>query len=354
MSISSQRGRVAIGIQGVEATAGHGKGVPATAFTSYALVAHSINLMQAQETLPPEIGGTALARGSYKTGYLVAGQITVVVRMTDIGKLLYAATGAATVGAVSAATVYPHTFKMSSDNFFLPWLTIRRAVGGDSGSTPGTYKVDEFLDCKVISLRLSLPARGTLTAQIGFIGREATVEDDITIPSPSDASFGLGCTGACSISDLPTVTFMGAELTIVNQTTTPEQEQSIGTYTMDDVTVLSRAAQIRMMTRWNDRELHDLLAYGGGTTWDPAPMSKQLTVTAKSFDAIPGSTGDVPYELTFQTGATNTILNYQPLELQSGQVIMMGIDGNIIQPASGDAFTFTLKNARSTSYATTS
>jgi hypothetical protein len=351
MSISAQRGRLAIGVQGVEATPN--QGVAATSYTSYALLSHSINLVQAQETLPPEIGGTALARGAYKTGYLVAGTATVVVRMTDIGKLLYAATGSAAVTGPTATTMYTHTFKMSSDNFFLPWLTIRRSVGGDAG-TVSDYKVDQFLDCKVVSLRLSLPARGVLTAEIGFIGRESSVEDDIAIATPSDANFGLGCVGECSISDFPNVTFMSAELSLMNQTTMPDVEQSIGTYTMDDVTVLARAANVRMMTRWSDRELFDGLAYGGGTEWDPAPLSKQLTITSSSFEDIAGATAGNPYSFSFVTGATNTILNYQPLELQSGSVIMMGIDGTIIQPATGDAYTITLKNARSTSYATTS
>ncbi len=335
MSVSGRKGGVAIGIQTNKTTV-------ATVFTSFALVSSQIDTDENVQALPPELGGVALTRGMYKAGYVVAGTVKGVVRLTDVGILLYAMCGNAAVAAGSPVVgANTHTLKMAADQFSVPWLTIRRSVDG-------TAESDQYLGCKAVALRLMLPGQGILMFEMSFIGREATTVAS-TVAVPSDDNFGVSCLGSVLIpadgSDT-TKKFLAADIRMQNQVTTPETEQNIGSYIMDDIQVLGRKIGVNLTYKWDNRTFYKQLAGLGTGAWTSTLFQSSLLVSAASPNFVTGTT---PYSLEFVSASANSVLTHKPVGIEGSSIVVMGVTGEIVH-ATGDPFTVTLVNGRATAY----
>jgi len=138
--------------------------------------------MKNQAALPPEIGGRALPSGMFVAGAWGAGGISLIPRLDNrFGWLLLAAMGdVSTVsdttiahylagGSGADAGINTHIFRFySSDQFFIPYLTLRRLLPHPTS----TYELGEILqDARVAALTVTGAAAAPVTADLDVMAR---------------------------------------------------------------------------------------------------------------------------------------------------------------------------------------
>jgi hypothetical protein len=229
-------------------------------FSWYALTDVGMSPVKTQVPLPQEIGGRALTSGTYVTGTWAAGPITVIPRLDDrIGWLLLGALGDVSsvvdteidnlsiFGGVHGADagVNSHIFRFqSSDQHFIPWLTVRKRL---PHSTAASRLGETFQDCRIGALTGTIASGTPLTMDMDFVGRlkqsnyifdfnpswgDQTYDDYDNFAVPSCAGhFQVGGT-SFSVTNM---TF-----TVANNVLPPAQSVVIGTTHPVDFPVLSR------------------------------------------------------------------------------------------------------------------
>lgn len=345
MSRSGQYGYIAVGPQ-------VSKGVLPTTPTFYKYRATDIDFgaVQPGGLLPPEIAGIITPTGAYKMGAFGAGGFTFIPRLEDdLGWLLYALMG--TVSTSGSALDYDHTFKFATDPSSTPWLTLRKWVPAS------TAYGENVLDCKVGRLRLTIPQAGPVTARIDFVGRVPTfLEDPTWTVNTMDDGDTFAVAGASasyvklpdfSASALPAT---GCVFEMTNMMSTPQQEFVIGSQYPDDFIVISRAATIRWVYKWEDPDLCRLIMTGaatGQTAWTPAVYSTDFeaqVVTAA--DYLP-TTPVTPYGLKI-TAEKVTWEPNGPIRLVGNNILAQEFVGTALDPAAGEYATLVLNNSAAT------
>lgn len=324
----------------------------------YRFRAQNIGLapMQDQQTLPPETGGPIVPDYEYKQAQLLAGDTDFFPRTDfDFGLLMWAAMGE--VSSVLVTTgVYQHHFRFAADNFTLPWFAAREYIPAGSGDAYGQYGYD----CKVTNLALQIPAMGVIGSSVSILGRcfhtveDPTwayfneLEDPATIPvSGNQGEFKIGGTS---------YPILGAQIELANNTTGPREEIVIGSYYMDDIVPLYRAATIRLVYKYDTPVLFENLYKNGGSAWDPMPFVTNEGGGEYGFEAVLNSPAKIGATAHYYgLGVTFSKVSWRlgrPLQLQSGAIVTQEIIGTALRPDTGNQYAeLTLKNATS-SYGT--
>lgn len=266
MSLSALKGAVGVGFQSA-------KGVPAANIHYFPVLNAGITGEQMSQTVPPEVGGSYFSRGSYKAGLRSRGEVSLIPRPNSIGWLLKSLFKGELVAPSGIRN--KHAFTVGDDALTPQrWLTVRRMVNNAYG--------EEMLDARVGTFRLDIAAAGLVQASVSFLGgdhaeilgADVFVEDaPVFLTCITDVSSG----GAPFIVDRLTIE-MGAQLT--------DNEFRVGSYFLDDITLLQRMVQISADVRLKSRDLFSKVyrngaaapASGARGKWSPTIYRSDLRV----------------------------------------------------------------------------
>lgn len=180
MAVTAQAGIFGFGPQSA-------KEVEATTFYRHKATLIDLGVMDDIRVGPLEIGSGPFPTFPYKAGYIVGGGVEIQPRLEDsIGWLLYAALG--DVETTDTDPVFSHEFKpLAADQAFVRWLTLRKYIPMKEGDTD-TDLGEKYMDCKPVSLTLTLPNDAPITARWDFMGRNYELISDFTAGTPAVAN----------------------------------------------------------------------------------------------------------------------------------------------------------------------
>jgi len=361
MTISSQKGEVSVALQ-------PGKVGRRGTFDSSAIDYYKMRAVQVSfgtvddvQLFPLEIGDLPVFSGAYKQGVASAGTMQLIPRLKEIFGILLLGS----LGAVSSASdvnsleeavtgMWTHTFRYASNKGFVPWLSARAMIPGqitaeNSGETG--------IDVKVASLRFSIPGRGKLGVSVNLLGRDieysdasswtysnATHENDLSTPDAGRGEFKIGGIEYAGL---------GAEIELFNQLSTPDVEQVMGDFRMDDIIVISRGARIRFVEKYASDDLCRRIYTNGpdAVAWSSLPFYTENVGAEKAFEAYFQSPGNIsgtsplsPYGLRFR-GSRVVWQKDQMTVLQGTNIVTASYVGTVLSPDSGEYIEVLLENA---------
>lgn len=270
MGTNAMKGSFGIGLQ---AAAG-----AAAASIQYIQASNvSLNPEQAATSLGPEVGGGMWSAESYKTGVQVNGDVTVNARANTIGYLLRAFAGSASSNGVSDH--YAHSFFEANDVAFIPWLTLVRNVSD--------VWTEQYVDCRVDTMRLDIPAAGIVTATFGFVGKTPS---EIANPTETwdDSPLFETCSGYVKFGGSSTNKVTRLTLDFSNNLT--RDEQIIGSYYLEDISMVRRTCRVTVDTFLTNADWYRQVYNNGTSAWDPEVYSAELDVKINTAKHVVGTT----------------------------------------------------------------
>lgn len=302
--------------------------------------------VQNQQPFPQEIGGLIVPTGMFKDGAYFAGSADVFPRLeSTFGWLLYATMGNVSSVAGPEAGTYEHIFRYDpADTASQPWLAARVSI---PGSAVGEELGEAGYDCKIANMTITAPAAGPLSTTVGLVGRvpiydighswtyDNAYENTDSVPMSGGGYMKLGGV------EYP---IMGAEITVSNNLTSPQDERIVGSYHPDDFVALNRVLAIRFAYKYKNPDL-TMLSYGAATdasTWNPLPY------TVETVGADPGV--DIKFNAAANIGATATPYSWAirasratispegPPMLQGGQMVTQMYTLLVQEPLSGEDY----------------
>lgn len=279
MGKTSGTGSFGIGLQAVKGTP---IGVNAAAMHYLPVLSVDLAPDQMAATLPPEIGGSPWPMGSYKGGISAAGTVTLNARASSIGWLLHAFAGSATSAADGDS--YKHSFfQNQSDTSLLPWCTLVKNVSD-------TW-YERYYDAKVDSLRIDIPTAGLVTCTVGFVAAKMN-SDDSDFPAETYDSSPVFETTSGSVKFGGDATKKVTRLTLDFANGLSRDERLIGSYYLDDITMLRRTLRITADCFVDSAAWYQQVYNGaaGADAWSPTIVSTDLDVKINTGGHITGST----------------------------------------------------------------
>lgn len=359
MGVPAQRGHLAFAVQ--SAFIGDGAFTPTSlSWNRHRAVMVDYGVQEMLDTLPYEVGGGLFTSASFKNGVFMGGSASFEVRLENsIGPLIYAATGHhSEIAAVPGTTPKINVFKPAADESFLPLLAIRKYTPAQVNT--GTDGITEYgIDCIVSSLTINVPQMGTLKAEFNFLGRKPIAVDGETSTGNAyedGKSLALSCLGSVDLPNFASYLpggvgtggkFSGAQIIIVNQTTTPQQEMIIGSYYPDRFMPIARAATIRMSYKWPDAKLYRYLLYdppsSGQRTWTPVVFTSPVTITSSSAASVPSFTGPTStYQFKFTADKVEWRMSSPALAGQ--QMVQVELEGTVVENPGNDVYKIEIRN----------
>jgi hypothetical protein len=322
-----------------------GMGSIATVYYRHRATMSGIGAVQDMRNLPLEIGGALNPTGAYKGGVFGGGGVELTARLQDVfGWLLYAAAGSAsTMAATPEAGMVRHVFIPVSQSSDAKWLTLRQ-------KTPGvnTDIGEVILDSRLTALRISASPRMPVTAQVGFVGREPSIDSGVagwTYANvyEDDASVALANQGATITLDGVTNKAVAVTIDLINQYTTPDEEAIIGSAYPDDFVLLSQSLMFTWTYKWSDPDLYRSILTGSpsGTAWDNAIYYNEMHIALTSASNVSGQTS--PYRLSVKAPRVAWQAAGPP-QLAAGRQLRQQYVGTAQLPSSGEYYHIALDN----------
>jgi hypothetical protein len=313
---------------------------------------------QMVQSIPPEVGGSLWSRGSYKGGVYGGGQVTMVPRGgLGLAELLYAFCGGTIVNTAVAADytagtggankltgdgtngipagVFKYRFRPDkTPGATLPWYTFIRNIGGKF--------VEEFPDGHLGSFAFDLAATGILQVDGSFVSRACE-----TIAKGSGAASvgaqiagnGLPFQMVDAVVQLDTNVTANPGALAVNTDYNPtrlnigfnneltQNEFVVGSFFLQDITNISRSAQISYSLYLRDAEIYNRVYNHGaaaadgstGSAWSSQIWKGKLNVSMAGGQIASSGTNynitvDIP-EMDYQAApislAGNNLVEYQ-------------------------------------------
>ena len=184
-------------------------------------------------------------------------------------------------------------------------------------------------------------AMGILTAECAVVGRKPLWDDseDTTGTGFEDStSLAMSCKTTVSLPGFSTPLgsatggkFTGAQITIANGTTTPQQEMILGSYPPDTFLPLSRSVSLRLIYKWKDSALYKHLWQQAAASpqthvdneWKPNVVSGAVEITSTAVNNAP--VGSHPYRLVFHSDNVDWTIS-SPM-LAPGQMVQAELTG---------------------------
>ncbi|HUW12882.1 MAG TPA: phage tail tube protein [Anaerolineae bacterium] len=325
-----------------------------------------------QAALPPEIGGRALPSGMFVSGIWGAGGISMIPRLDNrFGWLLLAAMGdVSTVsdttiahylagGSGADAGINTHIFKFfSTDQFFTPYLTIRRLLPHPTDAN----SLGEILqDGRVAALTITGAAAAPITADLDVLARLYQDDYQFDFDPGWSASYDefdhfpvANCTGHFKVEST-TFQATAASVTVVNTLLPPAQSLQIGSVDPIDFPVLGRAVTVTATILIEDYALY--VSTFSGATNDGATDANASCIIYKAdvdveFASQTYISGTEPYRLRLisDTSENNVAWQARPIRVQPNRPIVLQVTATVLSTETGDPFTILLQNAH-TNYA---
>jgi len=271
--------------------------------------------------LDKEVGGGALPRGAIKAGVVSGAAAEIIPRPASLGHFLTGALGDVD-STDDADGSYTHIFTLPTDQFDAPYYTIRNA--------PGNMWGEQYQDARVSTLSLRWRGADFVRGSVGFLAGLPTPVSTAAWAVPTYLDSGPQFLAPLGDIELPTGTDIKVlEGSFISALNIPLEEQWIvGSYSPDDMDIVSRMFSISLRIKVTDDTLYEAMSY------DPAAAGAWLPEIYKegrlglSFDSdIEAATG-VPYSITIdandETGATaNLDWSVQPLSMRAGGIVTM-------------------------------
>lgn len=313
---------------------------------------------QQQGELPPTVGSTLTSYGVYKGMVAAGGSISFLPTLEeDIGWLLYGSLGASST--VDAGAYGVHTFTFAANESQIPWMAIRKKIPGKGNFPPqGMNGFDNLIRQFAFSIQSGAPLEANMEVMGLFaeldshpeVWTSEGYENFQTVPIASNAEIRIPTVQNTAFSATQ------AAIALQNNLSGPREEGQIGSYYMDDLTVLNRSLTIRMMLKWQSPDLYQRGFGGlGQSTWSPQPFVTE-------YDSVTGQYAvDILVNAPYNIAGTSTpcslrvIANrvaWQPdgdVELRPGGTVMQAWTGTVIYDATSFC-KFILTNARQTAY----
>jgi hypothetical protein len=296
MSVTSLAGGIGLGLQ----TA---KGTVAPTVTYIPATQVDLNFEQNAEVYPFEVGGDYWQKDSYKSSVMGAGGFDALARPDTIGYMLKAFFGSCTSSAGPGPGTFSHVFvgrrtpnATWGGDGMIPWATLVKNLAG--------RMAEQHSDARCRSCRLNYPTANLVSYNAAYV---AALPAEIAVPATmvfdADPAFNT-CTGQVSVGTSGGAAYdrtdpvngnnaKATAITIDLQNQLSTDEFSIGSYYLDDVTLMSKTASVTYDLIMRDsrlwREVYRNGAAGVGA-WDPALFSGQLTVISETAKPITGTT----------------------------------------------------------------
>ena len=343
MSLSSLKGAIGVGFQSA-------KGAYAATYEYVPVLQADLQGEQMAQNLPPEVGGQLFSRGAYKAGVRSKGQVTLLPRPNTVGYFLASIFNSEVVVAAAGHTgLYDHTFTVGDTSATpVSWLSLRRMIGGLYG--------EQMRDARVGTFRVEAAAANVAQAQVQLLGGlfeelpagdVAASDDFVFLTCNADITEG----GAPFIVDKVSMD-IGAQLT--------DNEFRVGSYYLDDITMLQRSANFQADVRIKSRDLFakvyrsSAAAPGAGQTgaWSPVLYRSAVSLELRTGETDPQFMRfDFPGVdfLTLPVGLSGAELVRAQL---SASVTLNADNFNAADPTGVlQPVTVTLRNKRATKYA---
>jgi len=309
---------------------------------------------------PLEISGYPTLRSVYKDMLFYGAQAELIPRLDNsFGWLLLGAMGSASSisgkdsSGNSVAGVNTHIFRFNiSDLTALPWLAVRRRLGGDTPSGEIGF------DCLVDGFEFTMPAAGKLMASFGLVGRDFIKESPSawTYQNTNEAAERTGESGRGFFKiGTRTPVIMGAAFQLSNGITPPKDQMAIGSFRANDLKSLQRGCIIRGVYKYTDAALDNEVYTGltNGTAWSSEPLIVETSGANYACDIqfqAPRNIGVTarPYTIRFQANKIALQLD-GPMQLDPGGFMVRAFTITLLQPDSGDYARIYLENNQ-TSY----
>lgn len=323
MGITAGKGSFGIGLQEV-------KGTSATSFAYIPALNIGLQPEQRAQALPPEVGGGLWSLGSYKTGVIVTGDATFNARANSIGWLLRAFAGTATSAADGESGLYNHMIQpVPTDESSVPWCTVTKNISD--------VWTERYTDVRVDTLRLDIPAQGLVTVAASFVGCEP---DTVANPTETyDTSPTLvTCTGYVQIGPSRSKKVTRFAMDFSNGLS--RDEAIVGSYFLDDVTVMSRTCQVSVDTFLTTADWYNQVYNNGGSTWDPTIYSASLDIEIEGGVAQTGGTKNAKMRIFVPQVDYLTF----PIAMAGGDLIRVTMTASLSLNGTDPAFWISLLN----------
>jgi hypothetical protein len=291
-----------------------------------------LGLMDDQRPYDPEVGGSILPPGTYKSSYWSGGQLALRPRLAisatqtkanglfpllwafagggaKVASTLVVTTATIPAAAMGTATTVADITGLTGahDVMIFPgasgsvqfgseqgdgenrWLTFRRLIPTQTG-----YIGETFFNSKVASIGLSTASTGPLGAEIAIIGGagnsdtydQYVLENFTGLPN---AANGWDFTSAANVDTIPMAgggwVKQGAlssaevknvrdlQINLMGNITKPQDGTMIGQYAPGGYSILGRQITISYTFLWDNANLYRQIKLGGtsGTTWKSTP-----------------------------------------------------------------------------------
>lgn len=307
----------------------------------------NVNMNQNSQTLPAEIGGDYFLRGSYKASVSGGGDVAFVARPTSLGHLFLMLCGQGSDAVTNPSTgVYTHTFTpfLVGSGQELPWYTAYKDVS--------TLLAEQYLNTKLRSLRLDIPKSSIMTGQASLV---ATTPSSITSASLGTKTFDSSpqfqtCQATVSLTQEGSGTNISSNSVRIEraslnyESNITSDEYSVGSYFLDDVTLLQRTVTVDLDFIVRDAALYQAVYLNGASipsSWSPTIYRGSLGLTLSSTSNIP--TTSTPYSCTFTFPGLDFLM--MPLPMQGSELVRGTLSTQVtLGPSGSDRFSITLTN----------
>ncbi len=305
----------------------------------------SLNLNQNVVTLPPEVGGSYFLRGSFKASEVGSGDISMVARPNGIGQLFMAYSGVDTVTPVSGQSgAYSHVFTpfAPASGVDLPWFTLIE-------DKVKLFAI-QFLNSKISSLRIDVPKSSMVTATSSWIATTPSYISSVgavsveNTPQFQTALGTVALTQEGSGSNISANSIKMERFSITMSNNITSDEYSVGSFTLDNVTLLQKTVSIDMDVIIRDTALYQAVYLNGGSipgAWSSSIYRGALTLTLNSNTNI-GSTTQ-PYQMVLAFPGIDFMM--MPISLSGADLVRATLSTQVtLGPSGADTYTVTLVN----------
>lgn len=298
--------------------------------TWHKVMGGDLGLQDDQRPYDPEVGGSILPPGTYKSSYWSGGQLAMRPRLAisatqtkanGLVPLLWAFAGGAAylpsttvinadtlgAGVLGTATTVADITGIVGDALIFPgvsgavqfgaergdgdnkWLALRRLIPTEAG-----YIGETFFNSKVAAINLSAAATGPLGMEVTFLGGAGNSDlyDQYVLENITGepvAANGWDYASAADVDTIPMAgggyvkegTLSGGEsrwvrdlrIQLRGNITGPQDTTMIGQYAPGGYSILGRQIMVSYSYLWNNADLFRKIKLGGvsGTSWSQAP-----------------------------------------------------------------------------------
>ncbi|MFZ2361861.1 MAG: hypothetical protein WA040_21170 [Anaerolineae bacterium] len=302
--------------------------------TWHKVLGGDLGLQDDQRPYEPEVGGSILPPGTYKSAYWSGGQLAMRPRLAISGSqtkangivpLLWAFAGSGVKLASTVVVNSPATLPVSAlgaaatvatitglsgahEAMFFPgangtvqfgsergdgedrWLTMRRLIPTKTG-----FIGETFYNTKVASLRLSSAATGPIGMETTFLGGagDSDLYDQYALESFSGAPPGADGWDFTTAANVDTIPMAGGgyvkqgalnspevknvrdlRIDLQGNITSPEDTTMIGQFAPGGYSILGRRITISYTFLWDNADLYRKIKLGGvsGVKWSQTPF----------------------------------------------------------------------------------